>query len=184
MQTKNENSDNAGPKRYGNRVRDIVHICEVVVEDDGMVCLYVVGSFGKSQHLQIVFGAIVFHLSYADLQCRFSCADARDRERASSPLRCIRRIYENGAEAVGYILHMYLCNWKFNRNVYGSEVKLKCRWVEYKPTQARAHGHTTSHYLDWHWVEPSRVSEWSTCWTELKQLVFKIEIQITLDYSH
>lgn len=35
---------------------------------------------------------------------------------------------ENGAEAVGYILHMYLCNWKLNRNLYKVNF---ANWIEY-----------------------------------------------------
>lgn len=118
----------------------IVYVCEVVAEEDGD------GVFIRSRFICEIstladcVGAIVLHLSYADLQCDFVLPN-QNRERASSPLCCIYRIYENGAEAVGYILHMYLCNWKFNRNVYPSGVKLKCRWVEYKPTHARTRTH-------------------------------------------
>lgn len=47
------------------------------------------------------------HLSYANVQSS-SCKITNNSTGYT----------ENGAEAVGYILHMYLCNWKLNTNLY------------------------------------------------------------------
>lgn len=104
----------------------------------------------KSQHLQIV-GRSTWTMQIR-IVCMCKCVFAVKFLCSTKTHPDMRK----WAEAVGYILHMYSCNWELNRYAY--------MLLPYKPCWS---SRWTGCSSDFNWIVTTKWMDWSTCWVEL-----------------